>query len=152
MVIIILWLKIFWFASLGCIYSEPSTTDTWPFLPIIFSPTQKNCCLAALYFVAVATFAAFTGQHIVRRMIAILGRASLIIFILAGTIFISAISLGNIPRHKITPLKCILSSRFNTGTNFLRWNWNGFLSLSCHVLQENNSGISFRNEDCAFSS
>lgn len=48
----------------------------------------------ALYFVAVATVAAFVGQHVVRKMISILGRASLIIFILAFTIFVSAISLG----------------------------------------------------------
>ncbi|CAA2965638.1 sulfite exporter TauE/SafE family protein 3-like [Olea europaea var. sylvestris] len=48
----------------------------------------------ALYFVAVATIAAFVGQHVVRKMISILGRASLIIFILAFTIFVSAISLG----------------------------------------------------------
>ncbi|PKI67839.1 hypothetical protein CRG98_011738 [Punica granatum] len=50
----------------------------------------------ALYFIAVATVAAFTGQHIVRKIITILGRASLIIFILAGTIFISAIALGGV--------------------------------------------------------
>lgn len=52
--------------------------------------------VAALYFVAVATIAAFAGQHVVRRIIAILGRASLIIFILAFTIFVSAISLGGV--------------------------------------------------------
>ncbi|KAL2525530.1 Sulfite exporter TauE/SafE family protein [Abeliophyllum distichum] len=50
----------------------------------------------ALYFVAVATVAAFIGQHVVRRMIILLGRASIIIFILASTIFISAISLGGV--------------------------------------------------------
>ncbi|XP_057957958.1 sulfite exporter TauE/SafE family protein 3 [Malania oleifera] len=50
----------------------------------------------ALYFVAVATVAAFVGQHIVRRLIIIMGRASLIIFILAFTIFVSAISLGGV--------------------------------------------------------
>ncbi|XP_058192487.1 sulfite exporter TauE/SafE family protein 3-like isoform X1 [Rhododendron vialii] len=50
----------------------------------------------SLYFVAVATVAAFTGQHVVRRIVAILGRASLIIFILAFTIFVSAISLGGV--------------------------------------------------------
>lgn len=50
----------------------------------------------ALYFMAVATIAAFAGQHVVRRIIAILGRASLIIFILAFTIFVSAISLGGV--------------------------------------------------------
>ncbi|KAL1551543.1 sulfite exporter TauE/SafE family protein 3-like [Salvia divinorum] len=48
----------------------------------------------ALYFVAVATFAALVGLHVVRKIVSILGRASLIIFILAFTIFVSAISLG----------------------------------------------------------
>ncbi|OUZ99966.1 Transmembrane protein TauE like [Macleaya cordata] len=47
----------------------------------------------ALYFLAVATVAAFVGQHVVRKMIIILGRASLIIFFLVFTIFISAILL-----------------------------------------------------------
>uniref|UniRef100_A0A2N9EHE4 Uncharacterized protein n=1 Tax=Fagus sylvatica TaxID=28930 RepID=A0A2N9EHE4_FAGSY len=50
----------------------------------------------ALYFIAVATVAALVGQHLVRKVIAILGRASLIIFILAATIFVSAISLGGV--------------------------------------------------------
>lgn len=50
--------------------------------------------LAALYFVAVATVAALVGQHLVRKLIAILGRASIIIFILALTVFVSGISLG----------------------------------------------------------
>ncbi|CAI9114133.1 OLC1v1014786C1 [Oldenlandia corymbosa var. corymbosa] len=50
----------------------------------------------ALYFVAVATIAALVGQHVVRKIISVLGRASLIIFILAFTILISAISLGGV--------------------------------------------------------
>ncbi|KAK2372865.1 hypothetical protein P8452_46084 [Trifolium repens] len=50
----------------------------------------------ASYFVLIATIAAFAGQHVVRKIIAILGRASIIIFILASTIFISAISLGGV--------------------------------------------------------
>ena len=50
--------------------------------------------LAATYFLVVATFAALAGQHVVRKLIAMLGRASIIVFILATTIFISAISLG----------------------------------------------------------
>ncbi|KAL2928511.1 Sulfite exporter TauE/SafE family protein 3 [Bienertia sinuspersici] len=41
----------------------------------------------AAYFVGVATFAALVGQILVRRLIAVIGRASLIIFILAFTIF-----------------------------------------------------------------
>ncbi|GFP99915.1 hypothetical protein PHJA_002135600 [Phtheirospermum japonicum] len=48
----------------------------------------------ALYFVIVATFAALVGQLVVRKMVSILRRGSLIIFILAFTIFVSAISLG----------------------------------------------------------
>ncbi|KAI4325292.1 hypothetical protein MLD38_030704 [Melastoma candidum] len=50
----------------------------------------------ALYLMAVATVAALVGQHVVRRLITVLGRASLIIFILALTIFVSAISLGGV--------------------------------------------------------
>ncbi|KAI3691173.1 hypothetical protein L2E82_49392 [Cichorium intybus] len=50
----------------------------------------------AFYFLVVATIAAFVGQHVVRRIISILGRASLIIFILAFTIFVSAILLGGV--------------------------------------------------------
>ncbi|GLT39126.1 hypothetical protein SLA2020_133330 [Shorea laevis] len=50
----------------------------------------------ASYFVLVATIAAFTGQHVVRKIIAVVGRASIIIFILALTIFVSAISLGGV--------------------------------------------------------
>ena len=49
---------------------------------------------AAAYYTAVATIAAIIGQHVVRRLITIFGRASLIIFILAFMIFVSAISLG----------------------------------------------------------
>ncbi|XP_073129526.1 sulfite exporter TauE/SafE family protein 3-like isoform X2 [Henckelia pumila] len=50
----------------------------------------------ALYFIAVATIAAFVGQHAVRRLVAVLGRASIIIFILSFTIFVSAVSLGGV--------------------------------------------------------
>ncbi|XP_073285347.1 sulfite exporter TauE/SafE family protein 3-like isoform X2 [Primulina huaijiensis] len=48
----------------------------------------------ALYFVAVAAVAALAGQHAVRRLIIVLGKASIIIFILAFTIFVSAVSLA----------------------------------------------------------
>ncbi|KAJ4714429.1 Sulfite exporter TauE/SafE family protein [Melia azedarach] len=50
----------------------------------------------AAFFTLVATIAAFTGQHVVRKIIAVLGRASIIIFILSLTIFVSAISLGGV--------------------------------------------------------
>lgn len=67
------------------------------FLIVLFISFQ----LAALYFTAVATVASFIGQHAVRRLINILGRASLIIFILAFTIFVSAISLGEDSRTSV---------------------------------------------------
>ncbi|XP_057975242.1 sulfite exporter TauE/SafE family protein 3-like isoform X2 [Malania oleifera] len=50
----------------------------------------------ASYLVLVALLAALAGQHVVRKIIALLGRASIIIFILALTIFVSAISLGGV--------------------------------------------------------
>ncbi|KAK7384924.1 hypothetical protein VNO78_30627 [Psophocarpus tetragonolobus] len=50
----------------------------------------------AVYFIVVAAISAIVGQHIVRKLITLLGRASLIIFVLAFTIFVSAISLGGV--------------------------------------------------------
>ncbi|KAL6285735.1 hypothetical protein ACE6H2_010125 [Prunus campanulata] len=52
--------------------------------------------LAAAYFAVVASLSALVGQHAVRKVISVLGRASIIIFILASTIFVSAISLGGV--------------------------------------------------------
>jgi fucose 4-O-acetylase-like acetyltransferase len=46
-----------------------------------------NLYVAVLYFLGVATIAALVAVgHVVTKVIAILGRASLIIFILVGTI------------------------------------------------------------------
>uniref|UniRef100_A0A803L7Z3 Sulfite exporter TauE/SafE family protein n=2 Tax=Chenopodium quinoa TaxID=63459 RepID=A0A803L7Z3_CHEQI len=50
----------------------------------------------ATYFVLVATLAAFVGQHVVTKAVKVLGRASIIIFILASTILISAVTLGGV--------------------------------------------------------
>ncbi|XP_058001768.1 sulfite exporter TauE/SafE family protein 3 isoform X1 [Hevea brasiliensis] len=50
----------------------------------------------ALYFIVVATIAAFMGQQIINKLIAMTGRASLIICVLAFTIFVSALSLGGV--------------------------------------------------------
>ncbi|KAH7524210.1 sulfite exporter TauE/SafE family protein 3 isoform X2 [Ziziphus jujuba] len=50
----------------------------------------------AIYFIAVAAIAAYIGQKIMTKVIAIFGRASLIIFVLAFTIFVSAVSLGGV--------------------------------------------------------
>ncbi|EPS70854.1 hypothetical protein M569_03904, partial [Genlisea aurea] len=49
-----------------------------------------------VYLAVVATMAAFVGQHVVGRLIVVMGRASIIIFILSFTIFVSAISLGGV--------------------------------------------------------
>ncbi|XP_042441127.1 sulfite exporter TauE/SafE family protein 3-like [Zingiber officinale] len=46
------------------------------------------------YLFCVATLAAVAGQHLVRKVVILIGRASLIIFILALTIFVSAIGIG----------------------------------------------------------
>ncbi|XP_062008371.1 sulfite exporter TauE/SafE family protein 3-like isoform X2 [Rosa rugosa] len=50
----------------------------------------------ALYFAGVATVSAIIGQHVVGKVIKVLGRASLIIFILSLTIFVSALTLGGV--------------------------------------------------------
>lgn len=50
----------------------------------------------ATYFVLVATMSALVGQHVVSKIVQVLGRASLIIFILASTILVSAVSLGGV--------------------------------------------------------
>ncbi|KAK7359152.1 hypothetical protein VNO77_01099 [Canavalia gladiata] len=63
----------------------------------------------ALYFVAIATAAALVGQHLVRKLIAILGRTSLIIFILSLTVFVSGISLGGVGIAKLIEKKVYMS-------------------------------------------
>ncbi|KAL6844604.1 hypothetical protein ACP4OV_025263 [Aristida adscensionis] len=52
--------------------------------------------VSTVYFIVVAFIAAISGQHVVRKLINLLGRASLIIFILAFMIFVSTISLGGV--------------------------------------------------------
>lgn len=48
------------------------------------------------YLCSVAAVAALTGQHVVSKIIAVIGRTSIIVFILAFTIFVSAICLGGV--------------------------------------------------------
>ncbi|KAJ6838174.1 uncharacterized protein M6B38_319845 [Iris pallida] len=55
----------------------------------------------ASYFVAVALISALVGQHAVGKLIKKLGRASLIVFVLASTIFISALLLGGVGLEKM---------------------------------------------------
>lgn len=60
-----------------------------------------------------ATIAALVGQSVVRKIISILGRASLIIFVLAFTIFVSAISLGMLSFQLYKPLNFKLFGSIN---------------------------------------
>ncbi|KHN48208.1 hypothetical protein glysoja_007877 [Glycine soja] len=48
----------------------------------------------ALYLTSVSVLAGFWGQFFVRRLIKCLGRASIIVFILSGVIFASALTMG----------------------------------------------------------
>ncbi|KAF7099544.1 hypothetical protein CFC21_101168 [Triticum aestivum] len=50
----------------------------------------------AVYLTILAFFAAIIGQRVVRKLIDLLGRASIIVFILSFMIFISALSLGGV--------------------------------------------------------
>jgi len=50
--------------------------------------------VAALCLVGVATVASLVGQYLVRKVVALLGRASVIIFILTFTLCVSAVLLG----------------------------------------------------------
>ncbi|KAH7547276.1 sulfite exporter TauE/SafE family protein 3 [Ziziphus jujuba] len=55
----------------------------------------------ALYLIVVATISAIIGQYAVNKVIKIIGRASIIIFILSITIYVSAVSLGGVGIAKI---------------------------------------------------
>ena len=57
--------------------------------------------LAALYLTSVSILAGFWGQFFVRRIVAFLGRASLIVFILSGVIFASALTMGKANQPKL---------------------------------------------------
>ncbi|WCJ40772.1 Sulfite exporter TauE/SafE family protein [Euphorbia peplus] len=60
----------------------------------------------ALYFLAVSIAAVFIGQNVVRKIISMVGRASIIIFVLSSAIFVSTISLGGIGiRNMIEEIK-----------------------------------------------
>ncbi|KAG6771807.1 hypothetical protein POTOM_023199 [Populus tomentosa] len=50
----------------------------------------------ALYLMGVSVLAGFWGQFFVRKLVKILGRASLIVFILSGVIFVSALTMGGV--------------------------------------------------------
>ncbi|KAG4965605.1 hypothetical protein JHK84_040215 [Glycine max] len=55
-----------------------------------------STCFAALFLTLVAAIAAFLGQYLIDKLVNIFQRASLIIFVLAFTIFVSSIALGGV--------------------------------------------------------
>lgn len=61
---------------------------------IFFFPFVKTL-FAALYLTGVSVLAGFWGQYFIRKLIKILGRASIIVFILSGVIIASALTMGN---------------------------------------------------------
>ncbi|RHN79650.1 putative transmembrane protein TauE [Medicago truncatula] len=54
----------------------------------------------ALYLITVSVLAGFWGQFFVRKLVAFLGRASVIVFILSGVIFASALTMGIVGTEK----------------------------------------------------
>ncbi|KAF9680196.1 hypothetical protein SADUNF_Sadunf06G0096100 [Salix dunnii] len=54
----------------------------------------------ALYLMGVSIVAGFWGQFFVRKLVTILRRASLIVFILSGVIFVSALTMGGVGIEK----------------------------------------------------
>ncbi|XP_028802243.1 sulfite exporter TauE/SafE family protein 3 isoform X2 [Neltuma alba] len=50
----------------------------------------------ALYLTTVAAISAYVGQYIIDKLVRLFGRASLIIFVVAFTIFVSTIALGGV--------------------------------------------------------
>uniref|UniRef100_A0A0D6QTE8 Sulfite exporter TauE/SafE family protein n=1 Tax=Araucaria cunninghamii TaxID=56994 RepID=A0A0D6QTE8_ARACU len=48
----------------------------------------------ALYLISISILAGFWGQCLVRKLVTFLGRASIIVFILSGVIFASALTMG----------------------------------------------------------
>ncbi|XP_065857202.1 sulfite exporter TauE/SafE family protein 4 [Euphorbia lathyris] len=54
----------------------------------------------AIYLTSISVLAGFWGQFFVRKLVAVLRRASLIVFILSGVIFASAITMGVVGTEK----------------------------------------------------
>ncbi|KAJ8431607.1 hypothetical protein Cgig2_025649 [Carnegiea gigantea] len=113
---------------LQCLSHTPSATSTFS---MVFSSSmsvvqyyilKRFPVPYATYFLLVATLAAFVGQHVVRKLIAMLGRASIIVFILATIIFTSAITLGTNSFSFIFPCSpgCFNMIRRHFSQGFLR--------------------------------
>lgn len=72
---------------------------------------------AALYLFTVSVLAGFVGQLFVRKLLRILGRASIIVFILSGVIFASALTMGKPNQFQLQYKKSLKKvSETNTDT------------------------------------
>ncbi|KAG2410337.1 Sulfite exporter TauE/SafE family protein [Vigna angularis] len=76
----------------------PQVASATSILAMAFSASMAvfGYGVAALCLVGVATAASLVGQYLVRKVVAILGRASVIIFILTFTLCVSAVLLGGV--------------------------------------------------------
>lgn len=102
-------------------------------LGIIPRPIFVFLFFAALYLMAVSVLAGFWGQFFIRKLITILRRASLIVFILSGVIFASALTMGthSFFQHylNLNMLQWSFSCKINWVSCFLKtvcrshWNW-----------------------------
>ncbi|KAA8518647.1 hypothetical protein F0562_016121 [Nyssa sinensis] len=61
----------------------------------------------ALYLIAVSVLAGFWGQFLVRKLVAFLKRASVIVFILSIVIFASALTMGNYQNYSPIQRSCV---------------------------------------------
>ncbi|KAL8154346.1 hypothetical protein V2J09_012106 [Rumex salicifolius] len=81
----------------------------------------------ALYLMSVSILAGFWGQFFVRKLVAFLKRASLIVFILSAVIFASALTMGIVGTEE--SIKMIENKEFM-----------GFLDYCSNQLRNNNDG------------
>ena len=92
---------VFFISPSSCLafYSINVSYDHIILYEYICSLFHYNYFFAALYLTAVSVLAGFWGQFFVRRLVKCLGRASIIVFILSGVIFASAVTMGkaNLP-------------------------------------------------------
>ena len=66
---------------------------------------------AALYLMSVSLLAGFWGQYFVRKLVAFLKRASIIVFILSAVIFASALTMGNFSYSLYLPSNILFSKQ-----------------------------------------
>lgn len=69
---------------------------------------MNHFLFAALYLMAVSVTAGFWGQFFIRKLVAVLKRASIIVFILSAVIFTSALTMGKVMKNIFLVVLCVL--------------------------------------------